>query len=378
LAKYLFQKRGVYYFERRIPQDVSAHYSAKKIVRSLKTKRKANAEALSAQITQRLDAYWASIRLEAFSRLYCEPVLHEIRPPSIGEVKPMLMSEALDLYLKLKGRGRDKRFEAYARRAVKYLFEVSSNKPLSDYSRSDANSLRDMLINKGLVASSVKRNFEVVRAIFNVADREGDLGLANPFSNVLLLNAKEGASRPPLTRSEIQNIQRLCFDADDDIRWLIALISDTGIRLAEACGLLIEDIKLDEKVPHIHIRPYPWRQIKTAASERGIPLVGASLWSANRLVNSTTSAFAFPRYCNEQGHKADSASNALNKWMRPYVQKRAVIHSFRHSLRDRLREIECPSDIIDQIGGWQSYGVGQRYGNGYSLNVMHRWLLNII
>ena len=25
-------------------------------------------------------------------------------------------------------------------------------------------------------------------------------------------------------------------------------------------------------------------------------------------------------------------------------------------MRDRLREVECPSDIIDQIGGWQSGG----------------------
>ena len=29
-----------------------------------------------------------------------------------------------------------------------------------------------------------------------------------------------------------------------------------------------------------------------------------------------------------------------------------VIHSLRHSLRDRLRAIECPADIIDAIGGW--------------------------
>ena len=36
-------------------------------------------------------------------------------------------------------------------------------------------------------------------------------------------------------------------------------------------------------------------------------------------------------------------------------KKGGVIHSFRHSMRDRLREVECPSDIIDQIGGWQSW-----------------------
>ena len=35
------------------------------------------------------------------------------------------------------------------------------------------------------------------------------------------------------------------------------------------------------------------------------------------------------------------------------------------------------SDIIDQIGGWQSAGVGQNYGQGYSIKVMLKWLSKI-
>ena len=44
-----------------------------------------------------------------------------------------------------------------------------------------------------------------------------------------------------------------------------------------------------------------------------------------------------------------------------------VIHSFRHSMRDRLRAVQCPSDMIDQIGGWTTAGVGQGYGEGHTL-----------
>ena len=43
-------------------------------------------------------------------------------------------------------------------------------------------------------------------------------------------------------------------------------------------------------------------------------------------------------------------------------------------MRDRLRAVQCPSDIIDQIGGWQTAGVGHQYGQGHSLNVMHGWM----
>jgi hypothetical protein len=54
------------------------------------------------------------------------------------------------------------------------------------------------------------------------------------------------------------------------------------------------------------------------------------------------------------------------------------MHSFRHSMRDRLRAVQCPSDIADQIGGWATEGVGQGYGSGYPIEVLHRWLSKIV
>ena len=52
-----------------------------------------------------------------------------------------------------------------------------------------------------------------------------------------------------------------------------------------------------------------------------------------------------------------------------------VVHSFRHSLRDRLRSVECPSDIVDALGGWTTPNVGQKYGIGYELKVKQKWLM---
>ncbi len=50
------------------------------------------------------------------------------------------------------------------------------------------------------------------------------------------------------------------------------------------------------------------------------------------------------------------------------------MHGFRHSMGDRLRAVECPADIVDQIGGWQTDGVGHGYGNGYPLEVVGKWM----
>ena len=58
---------------------------------------------------------------------------------------------------------------------------------------------------------------------------------------------------------------------------------------------------------------------------------------------------AFPRYTSSKGTNANFASAALNKWLKPRVPDGCVIHSFRHSLKDRLRAVQCPSDMIDQV-----------------------------
>ena len=50
------------------------------------------------------------------------------------------------------------------------------------------------------------------------------------------------------------------------------------------------------------------------------------------------------------------------------------MQSLRHSIRDRLRAIECPSDVIDQIGGWTTEGAGQDYVERYELKVCMKWM----
>jgi integrase len=159
----------------------------------------------------------------------------------------------------------------------------------------------------------------------------------------------------------------------------VALISDTGMRLSEAAGLHIDDIKLDEEVPHIDLKPHAWRSLKTKGSQRQIPLVGASLWAAQRIKETNTdSPYAFPKYTSATGTNANSASAAINKWLKPRVPDGCVIHSFRHSLRDRLRSVQCPSDMIDQIGGWATAGVGQAYGEGFELINTAIWLKMLV
>ena len=165
---------------------------------------------------------------------------------------------------------------------------------------------------------------------------------------------------------------------DGDLRHLVSLISDTGMRLSEAAGLMKSDLNIDCDYPHLVIQPYTHRSLKTLSSERTVPLVGNSLWAARRIIGTTDSEYYFSRYTSASGCNANSASAAINKWIKTVAGSEAVIHGLRHSFRDRLRAVEAPSEVIDQLGGWSLKSLGQAYGDGYQLNILTKWLKKIV
>jgi len=229
---------------------------------------------------------------------------------------------------------------------------------------------------RGLTGSTITRIFGSIRAVINFGISEYGLSMQNPFAGIYLDRQAGVKNRKPIPAQTILELQRKCKIINDEMRQLLLLLSCTGMRLAEGAGLLIEDFILDEEVPYVCVRPHPWRRLKTISSERNVPLVGDALMVARCIVenSSPASRFAFPRYNKTDHTNANSASAALNKWMKPYLTDGCGVHSLRHSMRDALRSVECPSDIVDQIGGWATQGVGQGYGSGYPIEVLQRWM----
>ena len=370
-ANHVLYRDGVYYYVRRVPYDLTSHYGVKRLCFSLKTKSASAAVRASKSINQRLEDYWLGLRLQNMDI----PAIQVVKSSDAHENDTLLMSEACELYLRLKGVGKDKVFIRTANRNTQYVTKLLGDRPISSYSSNEAAQFRDWCVEQGMGIKTVKRVFASVRAIINLAISEEGFDCSNAFAKTYFPDDEGSNSRQPISITDIKKVQSLCRDNDDEMRWLIALISDTGMRLGEAAGLLKDDFKLDEPIPHIDLKPHPWRTLKTRGSQRLIPLTNEALWASKRLLEANNdSIFAFPRYCDKTGCKANSASGGLNKWLHQYVPNNCVIHSFRHSIRDRLRAVECPSDIVDAIGGWKTSGVGHGYGNGYPLEVLGKWL----
>ena len=208
------------------------------------------------------------------------------------------------------------------------------------------------MIAKGLAGSSFARIYNALNSTLNFTINEHALDMSNPFSRVYFDRTDKVKKRLPIPSDILKLIHSECYRIDDEMRWLLPLISDTGLCLSEAAELHREDLVLHHEIPHLIVQAHSWRTLKTHASERKVPLVGASLWATQRILSDDTHrVFAFPRYNRSEQTNGNSASAALNKWLKSYVPEGCSIHSFRHSMRDRLRSLGCSSDMIDQIGG---------------------------
>jgi len=369
--KYTYLKGGIYYFSRLVPHDLKDNYSKPRIVQSLRTSSSVYAKRAASILSAKLDDYWLGLRLNRQN----VPASHLLIEANVAKSSDLpTIEEALEIYFEVIGKGRQKLFFTTARRYVGYLVQCLGVRPIDEYNSKDATVLREWLINKGLSKSSLRRAFSSIKAVINFVILEHGLTCQNPFTKVYLPNNDDAKKRHAISEINRLKIQQQCIKIDDDIRWLVSLIMDTGMRLSEAAGLMCSDIYLDHEIPHLTVKPHPHRRLKTASSQRKIPLIGISLWAANRLKTQSMGAYCFPRYASENGCHANSASAALNKWIKTVGGKDDVIHGLRHSFRDRLRALEAPTDLIDQLGGWSMRTVGQGYGDGYSLHMLMKYM----
>ena len=108
------------------------------------------------------------------------------------------------------------------------------------------------MIDRGLTISSISRIFGTVRAVINLTIQEHGLDCRNAFANIYMPRQTED-KRQPIPKHEIIQIQKTCLEIGDERRLVIALISDTGMRLSEALGLVWSDVELNHEYPHINL-----------------------------------------------------------------------------------------------------------------------------
>ena len=63
---YLYKRNGIYYFTRQVPSDLKTKFNKNRVVISLRTSSKQKAIESANKLTDRLETYWNTLRLELF------------------------------------------------------------------------------------------------------------------------------------------------------------------------------------------------------------------------------------------------------------------------------------------------------------------------
>ena len=143
-SHYLFTKRDVSYFSRRILDDLRGHYTTDRAMLSLKTKSRRIAQTRTISLATKLEVDWLTLRRRSSSNLLGRLLTHAVgqREKQVASSAPSIV-EAKELHLRLKGEGRSVTFTQVATRNVGFVIQTIGDKPIDTYTRIEVNGLRD-------------------------------------------------------------------------------------------------------------------------------------------------------------------------------------------------------------------------------------------
>lgn len=413
-------RNGWYYFYKRVPSHVS-EYDSKSFVRiSLKTKDKFEAQKKAVIYEEEYNKFWQSLIqrgvkaddadykkaialahtygfayknakdiaststfqeiIERIKQTTAPTIKHEAQEALLGaanipktqlsECENLFWEQCVDRFAN-KSSHQITKYKNPRNLALSEFVNVIGNKELASIDRKDILQFRSWLleqINDGKNADTANKKMRHIKDILRTVANSQEI----PFDEDTLFARISfkliQKSRPPFEADYIQkSLLPGLNNLNEDARLFVYAMADTGAREAELAGLTKEDIFLNEEIPFIWIRPREKRELKTRHSERQIPLVGTALYAFKHRPNG------FNRY-----KEADSISALVNKYfsnnnLRPTPEH--SLYSLRHTFKDRLRDVQAPEEIIDQLMGHRT--AKPRYGRGHLLKTTHEWLEKI-
>ena len=147
----------------------------------------------------------------------------------------------------------------------------------------------------------------------------------------------------------------------DGLFWGPILASLTGARREEIMGMMLDEVDLTYKIPHLHFRKNKNRRLKNAASDRLVPVhdalieLGFGEYVNDLRARGETDLFPELRPKTENGSFGDVF---YKKW-KPIVDgqlgtraQRRTFHSFRHRFISVLRHnADVPKEVVQDLVG---------------------------
>jgi integrase len=279
------------------------------------------------------------------------------------------LSDALQIYIAESTSGDGRKFRGDALNSFRKFVNLIGDLHLSELRHIHICQFRDYLFETGLTPVTVRKQTAILSAMLNIAFRHLDIDRLSPFRGLKIPGENEH-KRPmrTVTHELLVEIKQRLLHRIKPYK-LIGLIQlNTGMRLSEPVFARLEDLVLDHPIPHLWIRRNELSSRKNKSSIRAVPLVGTSLYAAQRLFDFAQgegSEWLVPEYAHYHG--SNSCSAILNKHLKDLDFRS---HMFRHALIDRMKACnDIPTRLAESITGHCSGGSEfNNYGTvGYTL-----------
>jgi integrase len=265
-----------------------------------------------------------------------------------------LFSEAVPLWARQTNRGHleatDKPIHD-ATRFVNTFNEFVGDRPIDQITRSNVSAYITHRC-KTVKTTSVDREIHTLRAVWNKAADALEISSRNPFERQSIHGLGTDAIRRPTPSTENhRSLMQLLHEhprrEQSYVVPMLAIIALTGLRMSEVWG--IQSCDFDTVKGHLLVRPNDLRSLKTENSERPFPVL-------------PTLAGWLDLYLRmKRPGSANAASATTGSFLKNNGFK-LTAHCLRHGFKQRLVEVDTPSNLIEELMGWSDQSMLRHYG----------------
>jgi integrase len=294
----------------------------------------------------------------------------------------------LDAYLTERKLG--SKSEAEIRAAYRRFSSIVGGefKPASEVTKLDARAYKASLFaapsNRAgakdgkLSTKSVKKLMGIVATVYRYGVGQG-LVDASPFDGLTRIvrggdhNAVE--RRLPYDAADVKAIVGALENLTGAKKFLPLISLYSGCRIEEGAGLRVADVRTVDGVLSFDFVPHTGRGLKTASSQRMVPVHPELLRLG--LMGYVASVRAGGLLFTEmKPGPHGKLSGAFSKWWGRYTGElgitspQKVFHSLRHSFSDALRRAKVEPEIRSQLLGHGAQTMTARYGAGHDMKAL--------
>lgn len=354
---HLIRRGELYYFRRKVPVALRAHYQKDEIRKSLHTADRVQALQLAATEAARLEIEFAVLRKQLVP-----PRAPIARRVTAGEAGPL--NALFEAWKARRDRPRTTLYDfAKAARRFAALYPAL---PVEQIEAAHIEAFKQALLAENISVATAKKQFGALAAMLEVAVEQGQLS-HNPARAIRLPVVSRAPMRLAFDQAELRAIfstpiyangERPAGGADAAAYWLPLLALYTGARQGEIGRLRVDDLGAQQGINYLRFRA----GVKDAPAEqhsRLLPLhhdlIRLGLLQFAEMQRRAGSALLFPELRADNKNKL---TGNWSKWFSRYLRHvagvtdtRKSFDSFRYSFLDACTQAQLDASLIDALTG---------------------------